>query len=64
MTFIAAFILAHQSDWFSVTLVAIPVLGFVALLAVARHRVRRDGPVAVGEEAIPPSPNNKTSQWH
>lgn len=64
MSLASTLVLAHQSDWFSVTLVSLPMLGFVAILAVAKRRVDRDGPVAVGDDAIPHEPERRSGSWH
>lgn len=38
-------LLAHQSDWFSMVLVCIPLGAFAAVLALANRRADRDGEV-------------------
>ncbi len=47
-------VLAHQSDWFSMVLVLIPLAGFAALLGLANHRADRDGRVDMTPPPRPP----------
>lgn len=46
-------LLAHQSDWFSMVLVCIPLGLFAAALGVADRRADRDGAV---DMTPPPAP--------
>ncbi len=62
-TFATLLVLAHQSDWLSLTLVLIPLGFFVWILAVARHRVERDGPVAVGDDAFDHDDLDHGHEW-
>lgn len=54
--FATAVLLAHQSDWLAMVLVAIPLALFALILGIANRRADRDGAV----DMTPPPPKSHT----